>query len=337
MKNILLIVIGLALIGCQPTTRKNAYTSIDGFAQGTTYHMVYMDPSGRNLKVAVDSILHVFDLSLSLYDEQSLLTKINTNQTDRVDLWFTECFNISKDIYLKTGGYFDVTGSPLFQLWGFGKGEKSTNISDELIDSVLQYVGMNKVRIERGRIIKNNPLVTLNFNAVAQGYSSDVIAQFFEQLGIENYLVEIGGEVFCKGLNAKQEKWVVGIDKPFDNNNIPGESIQAYISITGGGLATSGNYRKFYMLDGEKYSHTINPLTGKTVKNSILSATVVGPSAAIADAVATTYMVMGMSQIKHLQSIFPDCDVYLIYDEKGEYKEYISDGMKRRIKTASTN
>lgn len=331
MKKILFLGIGLACLACQPNTHK-AYTTLDGFAQGTTYHIVYANTLERNLQPEVDSILNAFDLSLSLYKEQSLLTKINNNQTDCTDLLFDECFSISKDVYEKTGGCFDVTGNPLFQLWGFGKGERARKWSDKHIDSILQFVGMNKVHITDGKIIKKDPRITLNFNAIAQGYSVDVVARYFDRLGLEHYLIEIGGEIFCKGINAKQKPWVVGIDKPYDNNNTPGESIQAYISLSGEGLATSGNYRKFYVIDGKKYAHTIHPLTGKPAQNSVLSATVVAPSSALADAVATAYMVMGMDQIKTLEDRFPDCDVYLIYDKEGEYREYISKGMKKRLK-----
>lgn len=323
--------IGLIFFGCQPFARNKQYKTIDGFAQGTTYHMVYLDPKGRDLKPSIDSLLHEFDLSLSLYDNQSLLTKINNNETDRVDSFFAECFQISKEVFQKTGGVFDVTGNPLFQLWGFGKGERNKHISQNTIDSVLQYVGMNKVRILNGKLIKESPLVTLNFNAVAQGYSSDIVSRYLEKIGIHNYLVEIGGEIYCKGKNPKQENWVVGIDKPFDNNNTPGESIQAYIGLSGKGLATSGNYRKFFIENGKKFAHSINPLTGKTARNSILSATVIAPTAALADAVATAYMVVGLDNVRQLQSAFPTCDVYLIYDLNGQYMEYMSEGMKLLI------
>lgn len=334
MRRLLLIVMGLTFFGCQPFARNKQYKTIDGFAQGTTYHIVYLDPKGRDLKGSIDSLLRVFDLSLSIYEEHSLLTKINNNETDRVDTLFSECFAISRDVYKKTGGLFDVTGNPLFQIWGFGKGERKKHISQTTIDSILTYVGMNKVQIKDGRLIKSHPSVTLNFNAVAQGYSSDVVARHIEHLGIKNYLVEIGGEIFCKGKNPKQKKWVVGIDKPFDNNNTPGESIQAYISLTGKGLATSGNYRKFFVEDGKKYVHTINPLTGKTSQNSVLSATVIAPSAGLADAVATAYMVVGIEHVHELEHAFPTCEVYLIYDSNGQYMEYMSPGMQQMLKEA---
>lgn len=332
MKKLILIAIGLMCFGCQPYARNKPYRTLDGFAQGTTYHIVYLDPQGRDLKKSIDSLLHRFDLSLSLYDEHSLLTKINNNTTDRVDSLFSECFSISKDVYEKTGGIFDVTGNPLFQIWGFGKGERKKHISQHTLDSILNYVGMNKVQIHSGRIIKQDPHITLNFNAVAQGYSSDVVARYLENLGIGHYLVEIGGEIFCKGKNPKHQDWVVGIDKPYENNDTPGESIQEYIQLSGKGLATSGNYRKFFVENGKKYVHSINPLTGKTAQNSLLSATVVAPTAAIADAVATAYMVLGMEHVDELQKKFPDCEIFLIYDVDGKFKEYWSEGMKKMIR-----
>jgi thiamine biosynthesis lipoprotein len=217
----------------------------------------------------------------------------------------------------------------LFNIWGFGFKNKIT-ITQERVDSALSLTGMDKIYIEESKVIKTNKDVTLNFNAIAQGYTADVIASQFEKIGINNYLIEVGGEIFCKGVNPKGKKWSVGIDRPVDGNMVQGEDLQDILLLSGGGLATSGNYRKFYEEDGQKYSHTINPLTGYPAKESILSATVTAPDAMTADAYATWFMVAGVEKAIEIIESDPKIEGYLVYSQGDSLRVYKSAGIQIR-------
>jgi thiamine biosynthesis lipoprotein len=186
---------------------------------------------------------------------------------------------------------------------------------------------MDKVKIENGVLVKRDKRLSLNANAIAQGYSSDVIAGEFDKLGIKNYLIEVGGEIYCKGVNSKGKNWTIGIDKPIDGNMIKGENLQDILSLTGKGLATSGNYRKFYEEGGEKYSHTIDPKTGYPVKHSLLSATVIADDAMTADALATFFMVVGLDKTKEFLGKNTGIDAYLVYADGEKFKVYKTKGV----------
>jgi len=267
------------------------------------------------------------DRSLSVYNPQSIISKVNRNEPVTVDSLFTAVFLRSREITAATGGAFDISASPLFNAWGFGFKNKE-NITQAKIDSLRQFCGMQHVRLEMGRIIKNDPRVTLNANAIAKGFGVDVVACFLEQFGITNYLVEIGGEVRCKGINRKGAPWTVGIDKPVDGNIFPGEDLQTKLHLTDRALATSGNYRKYYEEDGRKYAHTINPATGYPVEHNLLSATVLAADCMTADAFATAFMVLGLEGSKELLSRHPELDAYLIYEENGQLLGYATKGIE---------
>lgn len=192
----------------------------------------------------------------------------------------------------------------------------------------MQFVGMEKLKIEQRKLIKADPRMRLNFNAIAQGYTCDYIARKFDAMGITDYLLEIGGEIYCKGLNAKGEEWSVGIDKPLDGNFIPGESFQAVLLLSNKGLVTSGNYRKFYIEDGVKYSHTIDPKTGYPVRHNLLSATVLAKNATLADAYATYFMVVGLERAKELLAQTPDMEALLVYGDQENMKVFSTSGIK---------
>lgn len=333
MKNKLLLLILVTfpvLHSCKET--KPVYDSFTGFIQGTTYSIVYENSGKLNpvtMKQNTEKILHDFDLSLSLYNDSSVLSKINRNESVIPDSFFIEVFNQSKTLSVLTGGAFDVTVGPLVKAWGFGPDEHK-NISDSKRDSLLKLVGMEKVSLVNGELIKSNPLITLDFNAIAQGYSVDVICAYFDRLKIRSYLVEIGGEVKVKG-DKGGNAWRIGIDKPEDNNMLPGNNLQAIISIEDEAIATSGNYRKFYVDNGVKYSHTINPKTGYPAKNTLLSATIVANECALADGIATACMVMGKdSSVEFITK--NKLDGYLIYsDDKGNFQTWISENLKKNI------
>lgn len=303
------------------------YLTSDGFAQGTTYHIVYSNDAGYALDSLIASILTDVDNSLSVYNKQSLISKINRGEETQPDSLIRIVYERSLEIYNLSDGLFDVSASPLFNIWGFGFSNRSV-ITKEVIDSALNLTGMEKIRLENGSFVKEMPGVTLNFNAIAKGYTSDVIAGELRKLGIENYLVEVGGEIACKGKNPSGKKWSVGIDKPEEGNIIQGAHIQDIILLSGVGLATSGNYRKYYEEDGKIYSHTINPKTGYPVRDNLLSATIIAKDAMTADAFATWFMVAGLEKSIELLEKNNDIEGYLIYTVDGEYKVYKSRGIE---------
>jgi thiamine biosynthesis lipoprotein len=280
----------------------------------------------------IDNMLLEIDSSLSTYNRLSLLSAINRNENIIADQMFTEVFEISGRVYDMTDGLFDITVGPLVKAWGFGP-DAIKNFDSTRVDSLLEFVGFDKVRLAGGRIIKDDDRVKIDVNAVAQGYSVDLICRLLDAHNIKTYLVEIGGEVRAKGRRGDRP-WRVGLDRPVDNNNSPGEDLFAVVELEDMSLATSGNYRKFYIDEsGVKYSHTINPKTGVPVRNTLLSATITAPDCAMADAFATACMVAGADGAKALINRYDFIEGYLIYSgDNGEYLFWVSDGLKNRIK-----
>jgi thiamine biosynthesis lipoprotein len=306
---------------------KLAYSTIHGETQGTYYNITYEYSQWRDLKPRIDQQLHKFDMSLDTYDSTSLISKINRNESIRADKHIKKVFQKSLDVYHLTKGAFDITLAPIINAWGFGSGKRSKTDTAS-IDSLLQFVGMEKVSLQGGKVIKQNPAIQFNVNALAQGYSVDVIADFLERKGINNYLIEIGGEIKAKGVNKKGNPWRIGIDKPIDHNMDPGKNLQAIVQLKDKSLATSGNYRKFYEKDGVKYVHTINPKTGFPILSRLLSATVITNDCMTADALATSFMVMGVEKSIVFLSSVDTVDAYLIYsDENGNFKTYMTGGL----------
>ncbi len=318
------------MASCSRQPKPN-YISFGGFTQGTTYSITYESPDSLIYDEEIEILLANFDSSLSTYNKQSVITEINNNQSNIADYYLQTVFKKSEEVYKKTKGAFDITVAPLVNAWGFGFKNKS-EITNSLIDSLLELVGTHKICLKDSLIIKSDPRIMIDMNAIAQGYSVDVVADFLEKKGIGNYLVEIGGEVKTKGVNQKQKPWRIGIDRPEDNNMIPGENLQAIISLSNKSLATSGNYRKFYEQDGIKYSHTINPKTGYPVTHSLLSATVIADDCMTADAYATAFMVMGLEKAYDLAEKLPNIEAYFIFsDENGRYSIKSTSAMKQWV------
>jgi FAD:protein FMN transferase len=321
----------LAIASC--SHEKPDYATITGFAQGSSYSMVFensknLDPQDVNNRVG--KILHAFDMSLSGYVDSSIVSRVNRNDTVTCDSFFIGNFEISRKIWQLTGGAFDITVAPLVRAWGFGP-DSHKNISDTKRDSLLKLVGMEKVELRDRKVIKSDPRVSLDFNAIAQGYSVDVICRFFDGLGIQNYLVEIGGEVRARGEKAGKP-WRIGIDKPIDDNMIPGSDLEAIVRLKDKALATSGNYRKFYIEKGIKYSHEIDPKTGNPARNSLLSATILANDCATADGIATACMVIGKDKTIEFLALHPEYEGYLIYsDDSGNFKTWTSKQLKKFI------
>lgn len=325
----------LVSAGCGPaTTSDTSYTTVDGFAQGSTYHIVYYDPQGRDLGTNIEELLEDFDNSLSVYNPSSLLTRLNENDTAAVpDKWFTECLDISRRIGDDTKGAFDVTLRPLIAAYRIGTEDMPHLLSQREIDSIRVFTGYKKVRIENGRLVKDDPRLALDFNAIAQGYSSDLMGAMFDSLGIKDYMVEIGGEILCKGNNPSGEEWRVGIDRPVEGNMVPGENLQTILKLTDRGLVTSGNYRKFaFDENGNKVTHTIDPHTLRPAVHNLLSATIIAPTSAVADGYATVCMVIGLEKSKLLLARHPELEAYLVFSRPdGSMGVYTTPNIRKRI------
>jgi FAD:protein FMN transferase len=328
-----LIIIGILLIIAAACRQNPEYSTFAGTAQGTTYSIVCENNGNRDpsvLRMEVENLLHDFDMSLSLYKDSSVLCRINRNENVVPDKYFLEVFRLSREITDLTGGAFDVTVGPLVKAWGFGP-DGHKNVSASKIDSLLSLIGMQKVRLVDNHILKDDPRISLDFNAIAQGYSVDVVSGYFDEKGIKNYLVEIGGEVRVKG-DKGGAMWRIGIDKPVDDNMTPGSDLEAVIRISDRSLATSGNYRKFYLEKGIKYSHTIDPKTGYPAKNRLLSATILASDCATADGIATACMVMGKEKSIEFLDAHPEYDGFLVYsDDSGNFRTWMTEKLKEFI------
>lgn len=330
LKVVVLSLILPLLNGCS-FLQKGEYFYNEGGTQGTSYHIVYQNPQNIDLHDSIKNILLRFDLSLSSYIPNSVISKVNRNEDVKLDFYFTEVFAASLEVYKQSEGLFDITVSPLVNAWGFGP-ERKLTMDKKVVDSLLQVIGMDKVKIADNRIQKIDPRVKIDVNAIAQGYSCDVVASFLEGMGIRNYLVEIGGEIVSKGHNAEGNTWRVGIDRPAEGSMIPGQELQAVVELKNKGLATSGNYRKFIEENGVKYAHTINPKTGYPVMSNLLSATIIAKDCMTADAYATVCMVAGLEKSKEIIQKVGGLEAYLIYsDENGEYKIYTTKGIEKMI------
>jgi FAD:protein FMN transferase len=313
----------------------NNTITISGAAQGTSYHITYVAGQHSNYRESFDSIFNKIDLSLSTYNTHSIISKINRNDTTvKVDEYFSDVFKKSIEVSEKTKGLFDVTVAPIINAYGFGftKKERITNV---LIDSLLRFVGYQKVRLVDNKLVKDIPQVMLDFNAIAQGYTVDVLASFLESKGISNYLVEVGGELRAKGTKLNDSSWTVGIEQP--NESLTDDvALFAEINIKDKSLATSGNYKKFYVEEGKKYAHIIDPFTGYPAKNNLLSATVIADDCITADAYATSFMVMGLERSKQFLTDHKDLnlEVFFIYDQNGIWKTFASQNFEERAVTS---
>jgi len=326
----LFLTVVLVLSGC---ARPVEYAEINGITQGTTYHIVVEKTPGLDvmiLRQQIETLLTEIDNSLSIYNDSSLISLINSNRSDLTDTLFRQVFRTSALISDQSGGLFDITIGPLVKAWGFGP-DALKRFDESMLDSLLALVGMDKLRLEGDRLVKADPGMFIDFNAVAQGYTVDLVADLLARSGIAQCLVEVGGEVRTLG-NKNGKGWRVGIDAPVDGNYIPGAELQATIRLDNRALATSGNYRKFYVENGVKYSHTIDPRTGYPSRQTLLSATVIAPTGAVADAWATACMVAGREAASAFIDKYDFLEGYLIdSDEKGEMRSWVSDGLKRLI------
>ena len=331
IKRVVLPVILVLPVLMASCSGKPEYWQLTGYAQGGTYSVKF-NPKGvktsrTEVQSAVDSILTLIDTTLSGYNKGSQLSRFNAGLPVEPNEMFKDIYLISRKFYEETGGALDVASAPLFDIWGFGFTSDQMP-SKERVDSVLAVCGMDKMGPDMSSSIPGiRP--KLNFNAVAQGYTSDRIADYLHSLGVKDMLVEIG-EIYCEGVNAKGVPWTIGIDRPFDGNMSPGADLDGIWQGDGSGrgVVTSGNYRKYYEKDGKKYSHTIDPRNGYPVQHNLLSATIVAPDATTADAYATYCMVVGLDEAKGFICSRDDIEGYLIYDDAGTMTEWASSGFK---------
>ena len=293
------------------------YYSVKGLVFGTVYKITYQHDG--DLKPEIEAELKRFDQSLSPFNDSSVISRVNRNEELVTDSFFQKCFNRSMEISHETKGAFDITVAPLANAWGFGF-KKGAFPDSLMIDSLLQITGYEKVKMDNGKVIKQDPRTMLSCSAVAKGYSVDVIAQLLDRKGIKNYMVDIGGEVVVKGKNPSKGLWRIGINKPVDDSLAVNQDLQTILEITDLGLATSGNYRNYYYKDGKKYAHTIDPRTGYPVQHNILSSTVIAKDCMTADALATAFMVMGLEEAEAFCKADTTIDAYFIYRIR-EYAE----------------
>ncbi len=299
---------------------------------GTSYHITYFDHDERNLKQQIDSLLEVFNESLNTYRKDSEITEFNTGSTFKFQLpFFLPVLEQSSEIYNLSDGAFDPTVMPLVNAWGFGPG-KRINPDTLQIDSIMQFVGFDKINYNRDSIWKVDNRAQLDFSAIAKGYGVDMVSAYIQSKGISNLFVEIGGEVYARGENLKlKQQWEVGILDP--NSSYDNQTYKAYAQLRDRAMATSGNYFNYYEENGVKYSHTINPATGYTIRHNLLSATVFASDCMTADAWATALMVMGEKKSIEKLNKHLDIDAVLIYSSEDGIKTYVTPGIKSFIKT----
>lgn len=324
---LLFLIIGTVFIVRQQ--RSTPYQHDEGQVFGTFYHITYQNDSSLNDEILAE--LAKVDSALSMFNKQSVISRVNRGEDVQTNKMFDTVFNLAEKISDDTDGAFDITVAPLVNLWGFGfkTGNQPTKAA---IDSLRSIVGYRKVTLKDGHIRKADPRVMLDCSAIAKGYGCDVVAALLRRHGIDNYMVEIGGEVVTQGISEKRLPWKIGVTKPTDDSLAVDKELQTVLNVKNMAMATSGNYRNFYYKNGKKYAHTIDPKTGYPVQHSILSATVLAKHCAEADAYATSFMVMGMEGAKRILEKHSELMAYLIYaDKDGNMQVWYSPSMKDKI------
>jgi thiamine biosynthesis lipoprotein len=327
------LLIGLILpllTGCTVKSDLKIF-KMTGSAQGTYYAITYCSDNNENLQPAVDSLLKQFDKSVSSYVPISVISLLNDNDTSVVaDPIYETIFKKSMEVSASTEGAFDVTVGPLVEAWGFGF-KKKEKVDKAMVDSLLPLVGYRKVQLSKGKLIKADPRIQIDFDAIAQGYSSDWLAQFFEKKGIQNYLIDIGGEVLAHGSKPDGQLWSVAIEMPSKNAEDE-RKIQAILSLKNRAISTSGSYRKYYEENGVRYSHTIDPSNGYPVRHNLLSVSVIANDCITADAYATAFMVMGLEKSKAFLAKNSEMEAYFISDDQhGGFTIFYTPGFEKLL------
>lgn len=299
---------------------------------GTTYHITYQ--SDKDLHREILQRLQLVDQTFSTFNDESIISKINRNEPVKLNQMFIEVFDLAKTVSKDTHGAFDITVAPLVNVWGFGF-KSGTPPTKAVIDSLRQLTGYEKVKLIGSKVRKQDPRIMLDCSAIAKGYGSDVVAQYLRSRDVENFMIEIGGEIVVQGNSDKRLPWKIGVTKPTDDSTQVNNELQTVLNVSNTAMATSGNYRRFYYKNGKKYAHTIDPKTGYPVQHNILSATVLANTCAKADAYATSFMVLGLEKTQQVLQHHPDLMVYLIYaDGQGKNKVWYSPSLKKAIQGA---
>ena len=319
------MIIGLAVLAsCGKQPEK---VVLQGLAQGSYYAVTYYDEQNRNFQREIDSIFHAVDMSVNLWVDSSIISKVNRNEEVALDSIFIDNFNIAQEAARLSDGYFDPTISPIVAAWGFSY-KSGDSLTPQLIDSLRQLVDYRNIRIENGKVVKENPAMTLDFNAIAQGYTSDLIARFLESRGVKIFLVDTGGEIMARGEKPDGKPWIVGIEKPAENMDSE-RIVQTRIALCDKGLVTSGSTRKYVERNGKRYSHCINPKTGYPVEHQLLSVTVMAENSVWADALASICMVMGMELSLPLIQGMDGVEAYYIFvNDQNELETFATEGFR---------
>ena len=320
---LMVLIIGtVVILKKQPPFRTN-----EGLVFGTVYKITYQHADDLQNEIK-EAMLEV-DNSLSPYNPNSIITRINHNQDTTLNEHFTHVFELAQQISAETEGAFDITVAPLVNAWGFGF-KHSIDIQPSVIDSLRQFIGYQKIKLVDGKIVKEDPRLMLDCSAIAKGYGVDRVARLLDKKGVQHYMVDIGGEVVVKGKNSRMKTWRIGINKPVEDSLSINQELQTILEVSGVGMATSGNYRKFYYKDGKRYAHTIDPRLGTPIQHNILSATVLAKDCTTADAYATAFMVMGLEKAKAFCEQHPELNAYLICAGEGDsYEIYYTPGMEK--------
>lgn len=318
------LVFAILFIVVYSDNKKENYYHNQGYIFGTYYNIRYS--ARHNLEQGILQTLNDFDYSLSTFNKQSTISLINQNESSKTDHYFRQMYTKATEINALSNGAFDLTVAPLVNAWGFGFQNKE-NVNKQLIDSLMHYVGMEKIYLTDDTLVKSDERIMLDASAIAKGQACDVVAEYLKKQGCKNLLVDIGGEVVLQGKNQNAEPWRVGITKPQDNLTASQNEIQDIISSTSLAMATSGNYRQFYIENGVRRSHTIDPRNGYPVNHSLLSATVIAEDCMSADALATACMVLGKDSALRMIEQRPQTECYLIYSTDTCTAVVLSSGM----------
>lgn len=331
-KFMLVALLGAFILTSCRHRREPVLYKIGGETQGTYYAITYYANDSVNFKPSIDSLLRRFDSTASTYKPNSIISRLNNNDTAaRADKMYTAIFQKAMEVSEKTLGAFDVTVGPLVSAWGFGL-QNRIAMNQHKVDSILKFVGFHKVMLDSGKLIKTDPRIRIDFNALAQGYAVDVVAAFLDSKGIQSYLIDIGGEVLARRSKPGGDKWNVAIEMPSKSSDDP-RSIQAVVLLQDMAISTSGNYRKYYMENGRRFSHEIDPKTGYPVTHSTLSVSVLATDCMTADAYATAFMVMGVEKGRDFLKKHPKMDAYFIYTEPGgKINTYYTKGFEKILK-----
>ncbi len=324
---LVLLIVGTVLIIRQQ--QSTPYQKNAGLIFGTTYSVTYQ--CDEDLQEEIEAELKKVDDEFSMFNSQSIVARLNNGEQPELSNDFIDVFKLARQVSEDTNGAFDITVAPLVNAWGFGfKHEQMP--SKEQVDSLRELIGYRYVTLKDKTITMQKPGMMLDFSAIAKGYGVDVVARLLERHDIKNYMVEIGGEITTRGINPERVPWRIGVNKPSEDALNENHELQTILNVTDKSMATSGNYRNFYVKGGKKYAHTIDPKTGYPVQHSLLSATVLTDRCAKADAYATSFMVLGMDGAKQILERHKELMAYLIYtDNKGNLSVWYSPSLKDKI------